>query len=354
MRLSPAKAALQIALTCSIGLMVCSTVSGQPRSIQDGKFDEFGNINADDTMAHLDLFAVQLNSNPSLQGFIIGHNWHNAGSGWLLREGYGYIDYLVNKRGILASRLNFIEAEARATPEFELWLLPAGAAAPVNRRSREAEPRSPQYFDSVSLGPEGVCAGEFFISLYRLEDALKFFGEVLNQQPRAKAWIVAHPRPGETPAKTNRTIAESRAFLLKNYGVSPERILTSIERPRSTSCTELGLWVAPSNSAKADEAGFYRERMSHAEETEYCVRRVEFVGNAHVRDYVVRRKFTQQEGDVFSSKALETSLRNFNRLGLFYPVTLNDVEVRLDSDDGLIDITIYFRERPRARRSRTN
>jgi hypothetical protein len=352
MRLSPAKAVLQITLTCSIGLMVYSTVFGQ--LIKDGKFDEFGNISADDGMAHLDLFAVELNSNPSLQGFIIGHNWHNAGSGWLLREGYGYIDYLVNKRGILASRLNFIEAEFRPTPGFELWLLPAGVTAPVNRRSREAEPPTPQYFDTVSLGPEGVCAGEFFLYLYKLEDSLKFFAEVLNQQPNAKAWIVAHPRPGERPSKTNRTIIESRNFLLKNYGINPERILTSIERPRSTSCTELGLWVAPSNSAKADEAGFYRERMIHAEETEYCVRRVEFVGNDYVRDNVVRREFTQQEGDVFSRKALETSLRNFNRLGLFYPVTLNDVEVRLDSDDGLIDITIYFRERPRARRSRKN
>jgi hypothetical protein len=53
---------------------------------------------------------------------------------------------------------------------------------------------------------------------------------------------------------------------------------------------------------------------------------------------------------VLSLKLLDQSLQNFNSLGSLYPVTLKDVEARLDREEKLIDLTIYFRERHPARR----
>jgi len=90
--------------------------------------------------------------------------------------------------------------------------------------------------------------------------------------------------------------------------------------------------------------------MDEAEKANYTVRRVEFNGNVHIRDKTLRREFLQQEGDVFSRKALDRSLRNFRRLGLVYPLTLNDVEVRLDREEKFVDFTIYFKELPRVGR----
>jgi len=337
---------------CS-GLLILSAFSfarGQDQRIADGKFDDFGNVKAEDAMARLDAFALHLNSNPSFQGFIIGHNRSDLGSGWLLREGYGYLDYLVNKRGIEGSRMKFVEGETRREIAFELWLLPSGALSPFNARVPELEPTLPRRFDEISLGDEGQCVGELFLELYTLEDGLRFFGEALRQQSRAKAWIVIHPRSRDSLAKANRTVDESKNLLIKNYGISSARVLTATGTRQSSICTYVNLWIVPSSSTKPDEAAYYSQLMDEAEQNNYTVRRVEFSGNEHIRDKTLRRGFLQQEGDVFSRTALDRSLRNFSRRGLVYPLTLNDVEVRLDREEKLIDFTIYFKELPRVRR----
>jgi outer membrane protein assembly factor BamA len=85
--------------------------------------------------------------------------------------------------------------------------------------------------------------------------------------------------------------------------------------------------------------------MDEAQQTEYSVRRVEFMGNEHTRDNILRKRFMQTEGDVFSRKALDQSLKNFSKLRMIYPVASDDVEVSLDREEKLIDFTIYFRER---------
>jgi hypothetical protein len=322
----------------------------QDGQIAGGKFDEFGNVKTEDAMARLDAFAVHLNSNPNFQGFIIGHNRSDLGSGWLLREGYGYLDYLVNKRGIEASRIKFTEGDTRREIAFELWLLPTGALSPFIARVPEPESTLPRRFDEISLGDEGQCVGELFLELYTLEDGLRFFGEALRQQSRAKAWIVIHPRSRDSLAKANRTVDESKNLLIKNYGISSERVLTAIGTRQSSICTSVNLWIVPSSSTKADEAAYYSQLMDEGEQSNYKIRRVEFSGNEHIRDKTLRRGFLQQEGDVFSRKALDRSLRNFRSRGLVYPLTLNDVEVRLDREEKLIDFTIYFSELPSVRR----
>lgn len=344
------------AALCS-GILIftaCSFARGQDRPIADGKFDEFGNVKAEDAMAHLDLFAIQLNSNPTSQGFIIGHNRSDFSRGWLLRQAYGYRDYLVNTRGIAASRVRVLEAETRKEIGFELWLLPVGAAPPIPTPSPQPEPASPQQFDVISLGKEWQCVGEMVLELYKLEDALRFFGEALRQQSRTKAWIVVHPRVRESLATARRTLEASRNLLIKDYGISSERVLTAIGPRHSSICTGVNLWIVPSSSVRPDEAAYYSQLMDEAQKTEYTVRRVEFSGNEHIRDNTLRRRFLQQEGDVFSGKALEQSLKNFSKLSTIYPVTLNDVAVRLDRKEKLMDFTIYFRERPYVRRGSKN
>lgn len=339
-----------VACSWIVVLIVCSVARSQNQPPADGKFDEFGNVRAEDAMARLDHFALRLNSNPALQGLIIGHNKSDYGGGWLLREAYGYVDYLVSKRGIEASRIKFVEGEFRRDIGFELWLLPTGAVSPVIARVPEPEPTSPQRFDVISLGDEGRCVGELILHLYSLKDGLRFFGEALRQQSRAKAWIVIRPRVREPIATSRHTIETSRNLLVKTYGINSDRVLSAIGPRHSTICTGVNLWIAPSSSVRPDEAAYYSRLMDEAEKTEYTVRRVEFNGNTYTRDNILRRRLVQQEGDVFSRKALEQSLQNFSRLGIIYPVTLKDVEVRLDRVEKLMDVTIYFRERPRARR----
>jgi outer membrane protein assembly factor BamA len=94
--------------------------------------------------------------------------------------------------------------------------------------------------------------------------------------------------------------------------------------------------------------------IAEAEKNQYWVRRVEFVGNEHIRDHTVRRRFHQQEGDVFTRQDLEKGLKSLSSVKLIYPVTINDVEVRLDREEKLIDFTIYFHEQRYVRRGSKN
>jgi hypothetical protein len=330
----------------AVSLVITACTTGHSQSTKPGKLDEFGDVNTDDVMAHLDRLAVELNSNPNLQGFIVGHNRGYSLPGWFLRQLYGYLDYLVNSRGIPDARVRVLEGDIRKEIGFELWLLPAGSEPPVPVSKSEPEPASPMQFDRVSLGNESKCVGELTIELYKLEDALKFFGGALHQQPAARAWVVVHPSVRGSSAKALETITSSRTLLTGRYGIESKRILTATGNPRSSICTEVNLWLAPSNSGKADEAGYYAQLVEEATQTEYNVHRVEFSGNQHIRDNTLRRRFVQQEGDVFSRKALELSLKNFSKLRTIYPVTFNDVEIRLDREEKLMDFTIYFRERP--------
>jgi hypothetical protein len=82
---------------------------------------------------------------------------------------------------------------------------------------------------------------------------------------------------------------------------------------------------------------------------QFLVGRVEFIGNAHTRDNVLRRKILLDEGDVFTRENLVKSLESVSKLRkIIYPVKLNDVEIRLHRSDKIIDIGICFQEKQKS------
>ena len=178
-----------------------------------------------------------------------------------------------------------------------------------------------------------------------MPDGLRILSEALKNHSRAKTWIVVHPRAQAPGRAAQQIINQSRQILIK-HGIKAERILVATGSPSSI-CGQVNVWIVPADSRKADEAGYYSRLMDDAERAGYTVRRVEFTGNEHIRDQVLRKQFVQQEGDVFSRKLLDQSLKNFSRVRAIYPVTIEDVEARLDREQKLIDLTIHFRERRR-------
>lgn len=336
-----------VVLTSLLVLFNCGVTSTHAQT-PSAKIDQFGNINAEDAMARLDRFALELQSHPESRGIIVASNTisHSAPRGTFLRLAHGYRNYLVKLRGVEAERISVAEGERKPETRFELWTLPRNELSTISEEAIAPEPPAPQLFDSLPTGPEAQCVGHMPMALYKLDDGLRILRGVLRNHSRAKVWIVVHPRGRDSQVATQRIVSSSRQLLIKD-GVKAERILTAIGSPRSATCDEVRLWIVPANSTKADEAAYYSELIREAETNEYTLRRVEFSGNEHIRDNVLRKQFVQGEGDVLSLKLLDQGLKNFNRLGSLYPVTLNDVEARLDRDEKLIDLTIYFRERRR-------
>lgn len=338
---------LIVTILAGIVLFTCIGIKAQDQ--KRGKFDQFGNVNAEDAMARLDGFALELQSHQESRGIIVASNkiGSNVPRGTFLRLAYGYRNYLVKSRGIEAERISVIEGERKTESQFELWTLPRNELSTISEAAIAPEPPAPQFFDSLPIGPEAQCVGHLPLELYKLEDVLRILHDVLAHHSRAKVWIVVHARVRDSQAAAQTIVNRSRQLLIKD-GIKSERILTAVSSPRSSTCGEVRLWIVPSNSAKADEAAYYSELLREAETNGYTLRRVEFSGNQHIRDNVLRKQFVQGEGDVLSLKLLDQGLKNFRSLGSLYPVTLNDVEARLDREEKLIDLTIYFRERRRA------
>jgi hypothetical protein len=105
----------------------CTTSVRPPKPVAV-KFDEYGNIRFNDEKARLDNFAIQLQNQPTAQGYYIVYgSCEGEGAARAQRAK----DYLVNNRGIDASRIVVVDGGCRADLGVELWIVPQGADAPA-------------------------------------------------------------------------------------------------------------------------------------------------------------------------------------------------------------------------------
>jgi hypothetical protein len=104
------------------------TSSVRPLPPKPRKFDEYGNIRFNDEKARLDNFAIQLQNEPTAQGYIIGYGSCDAEG---TTRGNRAKDYLVNTRGIDAGRLMVVDGGCMPELKVELWIVPQGATPPA-------------------------------------------------------------------------------------------------------------------------------------------------------------------------------------------------------------------------------
>ena|ERR1700755_390532 len=80
------------------------------------------------------------------------------------------------------------------------------------------------------------------------------------------------------------------------------------------------------------------------------VRRIEFWGDEHVADNLIRRKLVLKEGDEFTVSLLQKSAARINRLGLFEKFTQDDVSWCVHEKTGEVDFVFEFTEKPSTRK----
>lgn len=111
--------------SCSVSLGVI---------IKPRKFDEYYDIARNDEKARLDNYAIQLQSEPGAQGYIIVYPSRRAGANEAQARATRITDYLVNSRGIDPSRFTVTIAGQREDWLVELWVVPQGATPPTPSR----------------------------------------------------------------------------------------------------------------------------------------------------------------------------------------------------------------------------
>jgi hypothetical protein len=105
-----------------------------PIEVKPHKFDEYYDIARNDEKARLDNFAIQLQGEPGSQGYIIIYPSQKAKANEAQTRATRISDYLINSRGIDASRFTVTMGKAREGWLFELWVVPQGAPPPVPER----------------------------------------------------------------------------------------------------------------------------------------------------------------------------------------------------------------------------
>ena len=98
------------------------------------KFDEYYDIARNDEKARLDNYAIQLQGEPGSHGYIFVYPSSKARANMAEARARRISDYLVNSRGIDASRFTVTIAAGREDWLFELWIVPAGATLPTPSR----------------------------------------------------------------------------------------------------------------------------------------------------------------------------------------------------------------------------
>lgn len=94
------------------------------------EFDECVNCTFDDQKARLDNLAVELQNDPTTTGYIIAYGGRTSPIGQVERLMTRARDYLIQQRGINASRLVLVNGGFREYDSVELWIVPSGAAPP--------------------------------------------------------------------------------------------------------------------------------------------------------------------------------------------------------------------------------
>jgi len=94
------------------------------------KFDEFPDISRNDEKARLDNFGIELQNDPTSIGYVIVYPGRASKRAEVQDHFGSVVDYLVNSRGMDASRIKTIEGPKRDHLFVELWVTPRGATPP--------------------------------------------------------------------------------------------------------------------------------------------------------------------------------------------------------------------------------
>jgi hypothetical protein len=97
------------------------------------KLDEFGDIRIGDSKARLDNFAIELQTDPTLQAHLVVYGGRLSPRGTAAKRAEWLKNYLVNTRGLDPARINTVDGGFRNELSGELWLSPLGAPAPPLR-----------------------------------------------------------------------------------------------------------------------------------------------------------------------------------------------------------------------------
>jgi hypothetical protein len=232
-------------LVLIIGSCWSAIIFGQGEAAKEPrKLDSYGDLIADDELAHLDNLIVTLGNEPGAQAYVIVYGGREDPPGKARRLSLRVKYYLTEMRGIDPKRVVAIAGGYREESITELWIVPAGARSPVPTPTVSVKD---DLGDNLLYDEYGT-GGEFVM----IEDdtsRLDGFAEVLKKEPRSWGCIIAYAQNGDDrmgmewdlPGTALKAARSERNYLIKKYHFAPSRI-TAVDGGYSKGRTE-GLWI---------------------------------------------------------------------------------------------------------------
>jgi hypothetical protein len=229
--------------------------SNEPEQLSGAvKFDEFEILRGCDFGARLDNFAIHLQQDAGVDGYVISYGPAGWGSG---SGNYNLAiieNYLVNSRGLEKERFKTVYGgryNKRAEIATELWLAPRGAEPPELKQyentvktftGRFEEYEAPDHRGEVGEGT-GPYAGD---------PVLANFAEALQSQPETHAYIVAYSSPDAATGAWRRVAKNVVENLETDFDIQPDRIKTIFagydEKLGEDHEVKVQLWVLPNDA----------------------------------------------------------------------------------------------------------
>lgn len=107
------------------------TASVRPKSEPSRKIDEYGKIRWVAEKARLDNFAIELQNDPATTAYIITYGGRKSLPTAARTASQNARKHLVKTRGILESRIVWIDGGYREEPATELWIMPQDSTPPT-------------------------------------------------------------------------------------------------------------------------------------------------------------------------------------------------------------------------------
>jgi hypothetical protein len=237
----------------------------QTKSETARKFDEFGDVQSSDLMVRLDNFAIQLQNDLTVKGFILVYRSRRDLQGLSNRYAMRSKAYLINSRGLPKERVITVDGGEADCLSQELWIVPPGTT-PVPRS--DAYTRSFTDLDSARKIDESgydVTEASRRRDLYEYPteaDVLETFATELRREKRALAYLVAYAHfspkrqlvgddnyevsyePRIDPIGTAcKRLRFEKNVLVRSYGIHPARIRLIDGGYRKRRAVEL--WIVP-------------------------------------------------------------------------------------------------------------
>lgn len=213
------------------------------------KLDEYGQIGGCDHSARLDNFAITLQNDPSVIGYVVVYGPEGEKFGTAKFQFSLTSDYLVNSRGLDGDRIKFVYAGRNSDltqPKIELWLAPHDAEPPDPRRyETNIKTFTGKFAEYQAWDVSSVEDYEEGPGLPVLDVKLASFADMLKEQKGSSGYVAVYNGSDAVPGAWRR-VADRNVDRLRELGVETDRV--KMIYGGKAKRTQVQLWISPKDA----------------------------------------------------------------------------------------------------------